>query len=106
MDDKPISRRGGRKAGVPNKRTQKLIDRLESLDCDPLEGLAKIAKQAESEGELSLAADCYNKLMPYVYHKRKAVEVEHTHTHEHQVINYVPDQSKDITPKLYTIEKG
>ena len=28
----------GRKKGVPNKRTQGVIDQLEALDCDPIEG--------------------------------------------------------------------
>jgi len=93
---------GGRKPGVPNKRTVEMIERLEQLDCDLIEGLVRIAKQAENKGELALAADCYHKLMPYVYPKRKAVE--HKHSHDHQVINYVPDDhSKDITPKFNQI---
>lgn len=34
---------GGRVAGTPNKRTMEVMERLESLGCDPIEGMAKIA---------------------------------------------------------------
>ena len=33
---------GGRVAGTPNKRTVEVIERLESLGCDPIAGMAKI----------------------------------------------------------------
>ncbi len=34
---------GGRVKGTANKRTQEVIDRLASLKCDPIEGMALIA---------------------------------------------------------------
>jgi len=37
---------GGRKKGTPNKKTQEVIDRLKELNCDPIEGMAKIAMNA------------------------------------------------------------
>ncbi len=40
---------GGRKAGAPNKKSQEVIDKLEALDCDPIEGMARIALQAEKD---------------------------------------------------------
>jgi hypothetical protein len=40
---------GGRKAGAPNKKSQEVIDKLDSLGCDPIEGMARIALQAEKD---------------------------------------------------------
>ncbi len=34
---------GGRTSGTPNRKTQAVIDRLEVLGCDPIEGMARIA---------------------------------------------------------------
>ncbi len=34
---------GGRTSGTPNRKTQAVIDHLEALGCDPIEGMAKIA---------------------------------------------------------------
>ena len=67
---------GGRTKGTPNKQTQNVIDRLEALDCDPLEAMVRIANRAEKEGELSIAAQLYKELGNYIYPKRKAVDVE------------------------------
>jgi len=33
---------GGRVKGTPNKRTQEAMQKLEELDFDPIEGMAKI----------------------------------------------------------------
>lgn len=41
---KPGERRGGRKAGTPNKLTNGLKERLASWDCDPFQVLANIAR--------------------------------------------------------------
>jgi hypothetical protein len=40
---KGLAKTGGRKLGTPNRNSQVLSERLESLGCDPIEGLAKIA---------------------------------------------------------------
>ena len=40
---KPGERRGGRKKGTPNKETRTLQEKLDSLGCDPIEGMALIA---------------------------------------------------------------
>lgn len=64
---------GGRTAGTPNKRTAELTERLAELDCDPLEGLARIA--ADPATEPALRARVYADLLPYLYPKRKAVEL-------------------------------
>jgi len=64
---------GGRRAGTPNRRTAQLTERLAELGCDPLEGLARIA--ADPTTESSLRVRIYADLLPFVYPKRKAVEL-------------------------------
>ena len=65
---------GGREKGTPNKRTQDVLEKLEQLGCDPIEGMARIAQQAEEEGDKVLAARMYTELAPYIAPKRKAIE--------------------------------
>jgi len=84
---------GGRTKGVPNKRTAELAEMLHSMSCCPAEGLARIAQQAESEGNWPLAVDAYKTLLPYLYPKRKAIEVQDTS--KEVVINYVPEGADD-----------
>ena len=69
----PGERRGGRAPGTPNKRTTELIERLAELKCDPVEGLARIA--ADANTDVALRARVYADLLPYLYPKRKAVEL-------------------------------
>ncbi len=64
---------GGRQAGTPNKRTAELTERLAELGCDPLEGLARIA--ADPSTEPGLRVKIYADLLPFVYPKRKSVEL-------------------------------
>lgn len=64
---------GGRTKGTPNKRTADVIDRLERLGCDPLEGLARIAMDPESPPELR--GRLYAELLQYVAPKRRALDV-------------------------------
>lgn len=64
---------GGREAGTPNKRTADLMERLEGLGCDPLEGLARIADDPSTD--TALRARVYADLLQYLYPKRKAVEL-------------------------------
>lgn len=49
------------------------MERLEALDCDPLQGLARIA--ADPNTDTALRARVYADLLPYLYPKRKAVEL-------------------------------
>lgn len=69
---------GGREKGTLNRRTHDVMEKLEQLGCDPIEGMARIALQAEAGGDMSLAAMMYKELAPYVAPKRKAVEVSQT----------------------------
>ena len=63
---------GGRKKGTPNKRTQEVIDQLTALDCDPIEGMAKIALDEKNTPELR--GRMFSELSQYIAPKRKAIE--------------------------------
>ena len=65
---------GGRSAGVPNKRTQDLQERLEALGVDPVMGLAAIAN--DDAAPLELRARVQIELMSYLWPKRKALDIE------------------------------
>jgi hypothetical protein len=43
---------GGRVAGTPNKRTREVAELLESLGCNPIEGMARIAMDPKHSPEL------------------------------------------------------
>jgi len=68
-------RRGGRPKGVKNKRTQLVIDQLNDLECDPIKGLATIAKASMERQDYTLAAHIYKELAQYMFPKRRAIEV-------------------------------
>ena len=89
---------GGRVAGTPNKKTKALIDKLEELGCDPIEGMAKIAMNdvecgicggsgkvedkpcepcfgsGKIQSSIELRGNMYKELAQYVAPKRKAIE--------------------------------
>lgn len=65
---------GGRQAGTPNKRTAELVERLEALGCDPIEGMAHIAMDSRNPPELR--GRMYAELAGYLFPKRKAVEMK------------------------------
>jgi hypothetical protein len=54
----------GRTSGTPNRKTQTVIDRLEVLGCDPIEGMARITM--DEAAELSISAQMYKELTQYV----------------------------------------
>jgi hypothetical protein len=66
----------GRPKGAKNKRTQEIQDRLEELDCDPIEGMAMISADPTTSPELKF--QCYKELAQYVAPKRKAVDMTST----------------------------
>ncbi len=65
---------GGRMRGTPNRRTLEVIERLDLLGCDPLEGMARIAMDAANP--IELRGRMFAELASYVYPKRRAVEVK------------------------------
>src|SRR5690348_7464189 len=69
---KPGERRGGRKAGTPNRATADVIAKLEELGCDPIEGMARIAMDAANTPELR--GKMYAELAGYIAPKRKAID--------------------------------
>ena len=47
----PVGKKyGGRVKGTPNKSSQTIMDKLSDLNCDPIEGMATIARKAMDEG--------------------------------------------------------
>ena len=66
-----LAKTGGRERGTPNQRTLDLVEKLEKLGCDPIEGLARIAMDAATALELKVR--CFTELAQYVYPKRKAL---------------------------------
>ena len=64
---------GGRQKGTPNKRTLEAWQILAELDCDPIEGMAKIAMDEKASPELR--GRMLAELAGYAYPKRKAVEL-------------------------------
>lgn len=72
----PGERRGGRKAGTPNKRTALLRDRLSAEGIEPADELVKIARAAEDRDDLDLAADCWSRLAAYIYPKPRPVVLD------------------------------
>ena len=66
---------GGRRAGTPNRRTQEIESSLSSMGCDPIEGMAEIARLAREIDDLRLAGQMYKELAQYVAPKRRSIEV-------------------------------
>jgi hypothetical protein len=69
----PGHKTGGRSAGTPNHQTREVAELLESLDCNPIEGMVKIAENPENPPELR--GRMYAELAHYVFPKRKSIEV-------------------------------
>lgn len=51
-----------------------IAERLKQLGVDPVEGMARIATQAERNGNHTLAAKVYSELLQYTAPKLKAIE--------------------------------
>lgn len=75
---------GGRATGTPNKATQLIIDKLDALGCDPINGMAQIALDKCNAPELR--ARMFAELAQYIAPKRKAVEIDTGDAH-HVVFN-------------------
>ena len=66
----------GRPKGAISKRTQEIQERLEMLQCDPIEGMAMIANDTSLDHGLRLQA--MKELAQYIAPKRKAVDMATT----------------------------
>ena len=60
--------------GTPNRRTVEVCERLAALECDPIEGMARIALDSQASPELR--GRMFAELASYVYPKRKATEIK------------------------------
>lgn len=65
----------GRPKGSTGKRTQAVLDKLKEFNCDPIEGLIRVAQEAHQQGDLSLAGSTYKELAKYVAPQLKAIEL-------------------------------
>lgn len=61
----------GRKKGVVNKRTSELEARIKALGLDPLVGLSTILPTLDPKDQVGV----YLGIMPYLYSKRKSIEL-------------------------------
>ncbi len=64
----------GRPKGSKNKQMLAVIDWLEALGCDPIEGMARITM--DERADLSLRAQVYKELLQYIAPKHEAVEMK------------------------------
>ena len=88
----------GRPKGAKNKINRPVAEQLRELDCNPIEGLARIAKKAEEQDPpaLHVAKSCYTELASYIAPKQRSIqEVENL---EQLVISWqTPPEQKKIT---------
>lgn len=66
----PRPTNGGRKKGTPNKKTQKLLDILESKGLNVPEKIIELLPKLDFKDQVTTLLS----LMSYLYPKRKAVE--------------------------------
>ena len=64
---------GGRAKGTPNRKTVEITELLAGLECDPVEGMARIAMDDANAPELR--GRMYAELAQYIYPKRRATEI-------------------------------
>lgn len=64
----------GRPPGKANKRSEEIQERLDKLNCDPIEGMAMIAMDPNTDDALKM--QCYKELAQYIAPKRKAIDME------------------------------
>jgi excisionase family DNA binding protein len=60
-------------AGTPNRKAEDVAELLEGLGCNPIAGMAKLARDPKNRPELR--GRMFAELAQYVYPKRKAAEV-------------------------------
>ena len=100
----PVGKKyGGRVKGTPNKSSQTIMDKLSDLNCDPIEGMATIARKAMDEGEFILAGTMYRELAQYVAPKRKSVEMN-THVSFEQKLHDMSQEELDDELSGYSID--
>jgi hypothetical protein len=74
-----------RPKGVPNRRTKEAVELLDSLGCDPLEGMARIA--LDENHPIELRARMFAELAPYVRPKLSAQKVDASVEHSGDIVS-------------------
>ena len=99
---KPGEHRGGRVKGTPNRVKGTVQERLAAMGVDPIEGLARIGKEAEAAGDKLLASNCYKTLSEYCEPKRRAIEYtkKYTPTDPMEVERKIAAMMKEAIAKL------
>ena len=87
-------RLGGRQKGTPNKKTQALIDILDSLKFDPVRKIYELLPSLDEWQQTQVCLD----LISYLYPKRKAVE--HTGADGEAIGIAITDEHKSEISKL------
>jgi hypothetical protein len=83
---------GGRKKGSLNKVNQTVIEKLEALGCDPIEGMATIARLSMAAEDYATALNAFKDLAQFVAPKRKSVEMTTHVTYEDRVRSMSEDE--------------
>ena len=83
---------GGRTIGAPNKRTLEAMQKLDELGCDPIEGMARIAM--DETNSIELRAKMLAELAPYIYPKRKTMDISSNNEGLTIVVNRDSAESK------------
>ena len=81
---KGLPKTGGRKAGVPNKRSSEFETKLKALNIDPIAGIVSELQQLTSDRRVSTLLS----LLPYLYPKKLASFVPELTEEE---ISRIPD---------------
>ena len=63
----------GRPAGSENNNKKDIGERLDELNCDPIEGMVDIAEQAMKEKQYALAGQMYKELTQYIASKKRPI---------------------------------
>lgn len=69
--DKYVNKTGGRQKGTPNKRTADLLKRLGNYN--PLDALLAISQDENTPLDMQVKINL--DLMPYIYPKRKSIDM-------------------------------
>lgn len=91
---------GGKKKGTLNRITRDIIEKLDELGCDPIEGLALIA--LDSRNPVKLRAKCFSDIAQYVYPRRVAQTIgnpDGSPVNPVSVMFYIPDNGRNPANK-------
>ena len=97
MNDVTERKAPGRPKGSRNKDKQLVADKLAALDCDPIEGMVEIARQAMQDADLS-TSKLLTELQKVDPEDEKLVSVVQAYIRENVSLR---NQSLDLAGKMY-----